>query len=376
MTIVNPLPPASTDADAPVAGHDPIQRDPIQLAIWRNRFLAGIFVLLLLAIGAIAARVVLPIMVALLFSLMLAPAVRFLTTWRMPRSLASLIVLGVAIAAGGLLLNALARPAIDWFAQAPKVIEQVAHQMHSLWRPLADASKATEKITHMTDPAPGSQTVRVIDDSPDTLFQLLAAAPAIIASVGVTLLLIFVFLLHGDAVLRKIVELAPDWHAKRGVVVATRDAQRELSRYVLTISLINAALGLVTAVALWWLHIPDALLWGGMVGIFNFAPYVGPLITVVALTVVGLTAEHTLPLGLAPPAVFLVLHLTESFIITPWLAGRRLALDPVMIFLSLMVFGWMWGVPGLLIAVPLLTCFNIIASRVPAWAPLAKLLGA
>jgi len=148
MTIVNPLPPASTDADAPVAGHDPIQRDPIQLAIWRNRFLAGIFVLLLLAIGAIAARVVLPIMVALLFSLMLAPAVRFLTTWRMPRSLASLIVLGVAIAAGGLLLNALARPAIDWFAQAPKVIEQVAHQMHSLWRPLADASKATEKITH------------------------------------------------------------------------------------------------------------------------------------------------------------------------------------------------------------------------------------
>jgi predicted PurR-regulated permease PerM len=349
----------------------------VQLALWRNRLLAAILILLVLAVGALAAPVVVPVMVAILFSLMLAPAVRWLSEWHVPRSLASLFILGVAVAAGGLFINALARPALDWFAHAPKLIEQVARHVHDLWRPIADASKATEQITHMSQPNAGAQTVRVVDGSaPDALFQILAAAPAVIASIGVTLLLVFVFLLHGDAILRKIVELAPDWHAKRGVVVATRDAQRELSAYVLTISMINAMLGLATAAALWSLGIPDALLWGGLVALFNFAPYIGPWLAAIALTVVGMTTAHSLALGLAPPAAFLALHLIESFVVTPLLAGRRLALDPIMIFLSLLLFGWMWGIAGLLIAVPLLTCFNIVASRVPAWAPLAKLLGA
>lgn len=352
--------------------------DPVvQLALWRNRLLAVILALFVLTLSALAARVVVPVMVGILFSLMLAPLVRWLTNWHVPRSLASLIVLGAAIAGGGLLLNGLARPALEWFAHAPKVIEQFAHQMHDLWRPIADASKATEQITHMSQPPAGTQPVRVVDGTaPDALFQLLSAAPVVIASIGVTLLLVFVFLLHGDAILRKTVELAPDWHAKRGVVVATRDAQRELSAYVLTITLINATLGFATAAALWWLEIPDALLWGGMVALLNFAPYVGPLVSVIALGVVGMSTTHSLPIGLAPPAVFLTLHVVESFVVTPMLAGRRLALDPIMIFMSLLLFGWMWGVAGLLIAVPLLTCFKIVASRVPAWAALAKLLSA
>jgi predicted PurR-regulated permease PerM len=89
-----------------------------------------------------------------------------------------------------------------------------------------------------------------------------------------------------------------------------------------------------------------------------------------------MSSAHTLLLGLAAPGAFLALHFIESFLVTPFLAGRRLALDPIMIFLSLMLLGWMWGIAGLLIAVPLLTCFEIVAARIPAWAPVAKLLGA
>jgi predicted PurR-regulated permease PerM len=328
---------------------------------------------------ALAARVVVPVLVAILVSLMLAPLVRLLNQWRVPRGLASLLVVVATVAFGGLIVGALARPALDWATQAPKAIEHVAHQLQDLSRPIANARKATEKITQLTDSTSGSaqKPLRVVDSSaPDTVLQMLAAAPGVIASIVVTLLLVFVFLLHGDAVLRKLVEFAPDWHAKRGVVVATRDAQRELSSYVLTISLINASLGATTAAALWWLDVPDALLWGGVAALFNFAPYIGPLLTTLALTVVGIGSAHTLLLGLAPPGAFLLLHLIESFVVTPLLAGRRLALDPIMIFLSLLLFGWMWGIAGLLIAVPLLTCFKIVALRTPAWAPLAKLLGA
>ena len=347
------------------------------LAARRNRLLGALVTLALLTLGTLAARVVVPVMLAVLLSLMLAPVVRGLTAWRVPRAVAALVVLAVAIACGGFAINALARPAVDWFADAPKVIEKLAHQMHELWRPIADASKATERITHMSQAPAGTQTVRVVDGSaPDALFQVLAAAPGVISSVAVTLLLVFVFLLHGEAMLRKTVELAPDWHAKRGVVIATRDAQRELSAYVVTISAINVALGATTAIVLWLLGIPDPMLWGGLVALLNFAPYVGPLATVVALTVVGLTTAKSAAFGLAAPAVFLGLHLTESFLVTPILAGRRLALDPIMIVLGLLLFGWMWGIAGLLIAVPLLTCVKIIASRVPGWAALEKLLSA
>ena len=353
-------------------------QDAVSLELWRNRLLAMILGLLLLTLSALAARVVVPVLVAILFSVMLAPAVRWLTQWHVPRAVASLFVISVAVTSGGLLLNALAKPALDWVTHAPKAIEQFAHQVQLLWRPIADASKkATEQIANMTQAAPSPAPVRVVDTStPDALYQLLSAAPAVIMEILVTLLLTFVFLQHGDAVLRKLVELAPDWHAKRGVVVATRDAQRDLSVYVFTIALINAALGVATAAALWALGIPDALLWGGVAAAFNFAPYIGPMLTVVALCVVGITSQHSLLLGLAPPAAFLALHLIESFIVTPFLAGRRLALDPIMIFLSLLLFGWIWGIAGLLIAVPLLTCLKIIASRVPSWTALSKLLGA
>jgi predicted PurR-regulated permease PerM len=357
---------------------EPASPDAVSLELWRNRLLAMILGLLLLTLSALAARVVVPVLVAILFSVMLAPAVRWLTQWHVPRAVASLLVLSVAVATGALLLNALAKPALDWITHAPKAIEQFAHQMQQLWRPIADASKkATEQIANLTQSAPAPAPVRVVDTStPDAMFQLLSAAPAVIMEILVTLLLVFVFLQHGDAVLRKLVELAPDWHAKRGVVVATRDAQRDLSVYVFTISLINVVLGIATATALWALGIPDALLWGGVAALFNFAPYIGPMLTVAALSVVGITSQHSLLMGLTPPAAFLLLHLIESFVVTPFLAGRRLALDPIMIFLSLLLFGWMWGIAGLLIAVPLLTCIKIIASRVPSWGGLAKLLGA
>jgi predicted PurR-regulated permease PerM len=358
-----------------LAGPDQLAR----LLLWGNRLLGAVAALLLLGVLALAARAVVPVLVAILVSLMLAPPVRMLTQFRVPRVLASLLVVASAVTVCTLMLGALARPAMDWAQHAPKAIEQVARQLHEFSRPIADASKATEQITHLAQSAAGDgrQPLRVVDsNAPDAVFQVLAAAPFVIASVVVTVLLVFVFLLHGDAVLRKLVELAPDWHSKRGVVVATRDAQRELSAYVLTISLINAGLGAATAAALWLLHVPDALLWGGVAALLNYAPYIGPILTTLALTVVGIGSAHTVLLGLLPPGIFLSLHFLESFLVTPTLAGRRLALDPIMIFLGLLMFGWMWGIAGLLIAVPLLTCFKLVASRVPAWAAATKLLSA
>jgi len=190
------------------------------------------------------------------------------------------------------------------------------------------------------------------------------------------LLLIFIFLLHGDALLRKFVELAPELYMKKDIVIATRSAQHDLSTYMVTIAAINSVLGLLTASALWWLGVDAPLLWGGVVAVLNFAPFIGPMFAVMILVVVGFSRFETPLAALSVPGIFLVLHLVEGQLVTPFIVGRRLALDPVMVFLALMLFGWLWGVPGLLLAMPLLTCVRIVAERIPAWNALAKMLAA
>src|SRR6478736_8122304 len=296
----------------------------------RNRLLAGILVLLALYACAVAAVLIVPLLLALLLSLMLAPAVRLLCRWHLPRSLATLAVLLSTITLIAVLLLSLAGPARAWMVQVPKSLARIELALSALRQPLLAATHAGEQIAELTNIGGDSKLQRVVEAGPSRIAQMLSATPAALASMVGTLLLTFIFLLHGDALLRKFVELAPALHLKKDIVIATRSAQYELSTYILTIAAINPVFGLLTAAALWWLGVDNTLLWGGVAAIFNFAPFV----------------------------------------------GRRLALDPVMVFIALMLFGWLWGVAGLLLAMPLLTCMRIVAERIPAWNVLGKMLAA
>ncbi|MGA9333564.1 MAG: AI-2E family transporter [Rudaea sp.] len=342
----------------------------------RNRLLAAILALLLLYACAAASVLIVPLLLAILLSLTLAPAVRVLCRWHLPRVLATLLIMLCSILVVGSMLASLVAPARAWMVQVPKSIARIELALRDLRRPLMAASHAGEQIANLTDVDGGKKPQRVVDAAPSRLAQMLRATPAALASVVVTLLLIFIFLLHADALLRKFVELAPQLRIKKDIVQATRSAQHELSRYMITIAVINATLGLLTAAALWMLGVSDPLLWGGLVAILNFAPFIGPLCAVMALIVVGFTRFEGPLAALSVPGIFLALHLIEGQLVTPLIVGRRLALDPVMVFLALMLLGWLWGVAGLLLAMPLLTCVRIVAARVPAWTPLAKLLGA
>ena len=342
----------------------------------RNRLLAGILVLLALYACAVASVLIVPFLLALLLSLMLAPAVRLLCRWHLPRVLATLLVLVCAIVLTGSLLASLVAPARTWMGQVPKSIDRIELALSELRRPLLAATHASEQIAKLTNVDGEQKVQRVVDAGPSRIAQMLSATPAAVASIIATLLLIFIFLLHGDALLRKFVELAPELYMKKDIVIATRSAQHELSTYMVTIAAINSVLGLLTALVLWWLGVEAPLLWGGIVAVLNFAPFIGPMLAVAVLVVVGFSRFDTPLAALSVPGVFLVLHLVEGQLVTPLIVGRRLALDPVMVFLSLMLFGWLWGVAGLLLAMPLLTCVRIVAERIPAWNALAKMLAA
>ena len=361
----------------PPASVDPVLETPVEetrsAPRLRNRLQIAILAILLLYTCAIAEAVVVPVLIAMLFGLMLAPPVRLLERWRVPRALSSLLLVLLAIAIIGGAITALASPARAWVGRMPTALSHIQAVMKDIRRPFQMATEATRelgKITQMDESAP----VRVVDTGPSPFAAALTAAPAVIGGIVITIVLTFLFLLHGDELLRKFVTLAPHLRAKRDLVEATRTAQSEISMYVITVTLINAGLGLATAAALWLLGVHDPLLWGGVAALLNYAPFIGPMVTAVALLVVGFSEAATPALALAPPAAFLGLHLLEGQLLTPHLVGRRLALDPVMVFIAMLVLGWMWGVAGFLLAVPLLTCAKIIAERVEGGDAMVALL--
>jgi predicted PurR-regulated permease PerM len=346
---------------------------PLRANRQRNRLLGAIVVAIVAYTCVIAQAVIVPILVAILLGLMLAPAVRLLERWRVPRAFGALLAVVFTVTIAGGAFAMLATPARTWMARAPLALTHIESALRDLRKPLQAATSAAHDLGKLAN-LDGGQPAPVVNTSPGFFSQALVAAPGVLAGVIVVVFLLFLFLLHGDELLRKFVTLAPHLRAKRDLVGATRQAQHELSLYMITITLINMGLGLATAAALFALKIPDPLLWGGVAALMNFAPFVGPLLTSVALTVVGF-GEFASPLSaLAAPAAFLGLHLIESQLVTPHLVGRRLALDPVMVFLALIALGWMWGVAGLLLAVPLLSCAKIIAERAPDGNIVATLL--
>lgn len=338
------------------------------------RLLAIVVVLLGVGAAALAAAVIVPIVVAILVSLMLAPAVRRLEQWRIPRLLGTTLVLGAMLALLVAVILGLTTPAREWLDRMPRALDRIEHSLRDLRAPLRAATRASEQLEKIARAGNDETSREVIDTEPGPMARMLKATPAAIISFVATLFLTFLLLLHGDDLLRKFVTIAPHLRAKRDLVTATRAAQLELSHYVLAITLINAALGAATAVALWLLGISDPLLWGGVVALLNYAPYAGPALTASALTIAGFYQTDQVWTALAAPGVFLALHLVEGQLVTPHLVGRRLKLDPVVVFVALLLFGWLWGVAGMLLAVPLLTCAKIIAERTPRAEAWAKLL--
>ena len=374
---VAPAAPMPSAPMVPPVSVEPAPATPVEEAPsaprLRNRLQIAIVVILALYSCAIAEAVVVPVLIAVLFGLMLAPPVRLLERSRVPRAIGSLLMILLAIAIIGGAIAALASPARTWMQRMPQALVRIETVARDLRRPFQVATEASRELGKITQ-LDGSNPVRVVDTGPSPFASALSAAPAVLAGIVITIVLTFLFLLHGDELLRKFVTLAPHLRAKRDVVEATRTAQSEISMYVITVTLINAGLGLATAAALWLLDVNDPLLWGGVAALLNYAPFIGPMATSIALLVVGFGEAATPALALAPPAAFLGLHLLEGQILTPHLVGRRLALDPVMVFIAMLVLGWMWGVAGFLLAVPLLTCAKIIAERIEGGEVFATLL--
>jgi predicted PurR-regulated permease PerM len=186
--------------------------------------------------------------------------------------------------------------------------------------------------------------------------------------------LLYLLLASGDLFLQKLVRVMPTLRDKKRAVEISHEIQQNISKYLFSVSMINIGMGLVVSVGLYVMGVPNAAMWGMFVAVLNFVPYFGPIAGAIVLAAGGLLSFDTLGMGLLPPAWYLLLHLLEANLITPVLLGRRFTLNPVAIFVSLIFWTWLWGVPGALLSVPILVSIKVVCDRLPAMSPVSELL--
>ena len=373
------LPPSPAAAETVAIADEDGDLPPSPPPSPRPRASSAAVVLATLAVGFTlwaAQELVLPILLAMFFALIGNPIIRGLQRVYVPRFLGALLVLLGGLFAAGALGNQLIEPAGEWVRQVPREMKQVAPKLRDLYKPMLDANKAAQNIARAAGGESTSKPVQVIRTEANEPFKVLTATPRRVASVLAVVLLTFFFMVYGQQLQRNAIALLPTRQQKKLTVEILTSIERAISRYVLTITVINMCLGLALSGALYWLGVPmqEALLWGTMAAILNFAPYVGPLIGIIIMLLMGFVAFDDLWPSLLPAGIYLALHTLEGQIVTPIILGHSMRLSPLVLILALMVFGWLWGIIGLLLAVPLLVCVKLVLARIEGLTGWARLL--
>jgi predicted PurR-regulated permease PerM len=352
---------------------------PAQPSRPRPRASTALLVLATLAVGYTlwaAQDLLLPVLLAMFFALVGNPIIRMLQRILVPRFVGALLVLVLGITGTVMLGQQLVTPAGEWVRQVPAQMRDLAPKLRNLVKPMQEANKAAENIARAAGGENTARPVQVVKTEVNDPYKVLTSTPRLLASVLAVVLLTFFFMVYGQSLQRNAIALLPGRQQKRITVEILQSIEREISRYVLTITIINALVGLAFALALYFLGVPldEALLWGTMAALLNFAPYVGPLIGMLIMLLMGFVAFDDPLHAVLPAGIYLGLHALEGQLITPIVLGKRMALSPLILILALMVFGWLWGIIGLLLAVPLLVCVKIVLSKIEGMEGWAKLL--
>lgn len=344
----------------------------------RSASVTGLFVLAAFYTLYFCRSLLLPLVLAMLLSLLLTPAVRGLRRLRIPAPLGAGLVLLALLGGVGCGIYQLAAPAAVWMQRAPQSLRAGEAKLRELRRSVRRLGRATEQVEKIADVTASPGPVRpplAVQSGPSLQERLLSQAADLTAGGVVMLVLLYFLLASGDLFLRKLIRVLRRPEDQRRAVAIARQIERDVSRYLSTVTVINLGLGAAVAVCFAFLGVPNPWLWGVLVTITNFVPYLGPAIDYGVFALVGLLSFATLPRMLAPAGVFLVLNVVEAYLVTPILLGKRLTLNPVMLFLGLTFWGWLWGIAGAILAVPILAAFKIFCDHIEPLAPIGEFLG-
>lgn len=336
----------------------------------RSVAITGIFVLAIFYTLYFTAEIAIPLAFAVLFKLLLQPGVRVLGRLRVPQplcALAMIILLFALIGGGGFLLGG---PAKAWLERAPDSLPRLEQHLRVFKQPIQQVQEATKQVEQLTQPQEPGESKPVAVKGPSLVDYLFSGTRRMLSGLGITVLMLFFLLSSGDLFMRRLVEILPNFRDKKRAVELSHEVEENISAYLVTISVMNALVGVAAGLAMWAIGIPDPILWGTLAFILNYVLILGPLTGVALFFLAGLMSFDTLWLALLPPAAYLIIHVIEGEWVTPMLVAKRFTLNPVLVIGSLIFWDWMWGIPGALLAVPMLAVFKIVCDRVR---PLAAL---
>ncbi len=344
------------------------------LRVLAERFILAALVLTIMRIGR---PVLLPLVSAGILTLLALPFVRVLERFRFPRALAAGVVLAGFVGTLVALVLQLQEPAASWMERAPESLAEVQVKLQELREPMEKVIEAADQVGELADGGADSAPSPPQDSSSDPSFSSVVfdITWQTLTFLVLVTVLIFFMLVGRERLLAKTVMLVPESDAKARVLSAASEIRSRLSTFVVTTTLINLGLGACVGTVLWFLGYSNPILWGVMVAILNFVPYLGAAIGIAIVGVVGLITVDTGGTALWGMFAYLALTSLEGTVISPALLSTRLSLDPVVTLVGILVMGFTWGVPGILLTVPVLVCIKVLAEHHPALNPLAAAVG-
>ena len=318
----------------------------------RSLALTGLFILAVFYTIYYLRSVLLPIVLASLLSYLLRPIVRGLARIKIPTLLGAALILITLLAAITLGISALATPAAGWLAKAPDGLRELEYKLLPMKRSMAEVAKASGEIEKIATPDSGSKMAVEVKRHPITE-TLYVRTPEFVTSSVLLLILLYFLLAYDGVFIGKLIKLLPTLSDKKRAVSIAQEIESQVSRYLFTVTIINCCLGLAVGTTVGLLGLPNPVMWGALVAILNFVPYLGALTGIICMTIGAVLSFDSLGYALIFPAVYLGFGTLEGNFITPWVMGRSLTLNPVIILLSLVFWGWMWGIAGVILAVPI-----------------------
>ena len=361
------------------------------------RLQATLVILAVLAAIYYASSLLIPVVFGMLLALLFKPLVRWLAERHIRAGVsASLITLAIivlllaGVAAGG-------GQATTYVEDVPALIEAVRDRFAVVFETVERASMAPEEEEAAAEQpqaaSPGVVTesgelqkppepmeperppLRIFGVQPgDLVMQIFSQTGALLLGLVIALGLMFFVLASGDLFLLKLVQMLPHLSEKKEAVVAAHELESDVSAYLVTLTLINTGLAIVTFIPLWFIGMPRAPLWAALAGLLNYVPYVGPIFYMVLLIPAALIAFESFEYALLAPLAFLVINTIEAYVVTPTIMGKRFRINPVIVFLWLIIWGWAWGVAGALLATPMLVCFRIVCEHIHTLEPVGHFL--
>ena len=338
---------------------DDFRRDRL-LAALALLFGASFCLILPFALQA-GAEFFLPLTAAIVIAIALVPLLEWLERRGLPSALAAFFALAVFLAIINAALAIIVVPATGWFARIPESIPRIQSNL----APLIDFYSTLQRFVDRTlmSVASGTEATAqaVAATAPTSVVDyFISSAPSAAIQLFFAVLVIFFFLSGWTRLRKGTIRRRGSFDGAMQTARVIQNVVDATADYLATITMINAILGLTVSLLLWALGMPSPFMWGGIVSICNFVPYLGPIVAAVLLGLGGLMTFDAVGLALQPALIFIGVHLVEANLITPLVLGKRLTINPLLILVSLSFWGWVWGTPGALLAVPLLLILQTV----------------